>query len=411
MNSLNNGTFQQFYSRRMQVKHYKSDVFRAIASFEEQAILKEGDTVHRPYRSLVVAQRYTRGQAVAIQDLTNTDQTLTVNTAQIVPYYIDDLDQLQTNYKLINDYADDSAVLLGNLIDADVISAGQIAAGSVVDDGDLGGTAGNYFTVSTANILSVFSAAKKKMKRLNITDGPFFAVISPDMEAKLIDYLAGKNTDLGDASNMNGHIGMFYGFDLYVSNNLPWTGTLKLATNPTAGDFVTISGVQFTFVAAIGTTPGNVLIGGSAAATRANLEALINAPGTTTATGVALSNTRANSVTPSPREMFQGVSATDVTTGGNAWTVVYGKGVSYFTVTASLTAGTDGWVLTQSGQHQLFGKKMGIDVVIQMRPNVEIKDVPDKLGKNVLPWTLYGYNVFAEQVPMLVDIKMRSDNF
>lgn len=49
---------------------------------------------------------------------------------------------------------------------------------------------------------------------------------------------------------------------------------------------------MFTFVSSIGTTAGNVLIGGSADATRANLEALINAPHTTTANGVALTGAR-----------------------------------------------------------------------------------------------------------------------
>lgn len=52
---------------------------------------------------------------------------------------------------------------------------------------------------------------------------------------------------------------------------------------------ITIGGVVFTTVTTIGTTAGNVLIGLDAAATITNLVALINAPSTTTSTGVALS--------------------------------------------------------------------------------------------------------------------------
>ena len=70
-----------------------------------------------------------------------------------------------------------------------------------------------------------------------------------------------------------------------------FSGDLSLQTNPSNAEtfVITINGTvcTFTFVTSIGATPGNVLIGASAAATRANLAALINAPSVTTANGVA----------------------------------------------------------------------------------------------------------------------------
>ena len=54
---------------------------------------------------------------------------------------------------------------------------------------------------------------------------------------------------------------------------------------------ITIAGIVFTSVNAIGVTAGNVLVDASASAFITNLVTLINAPGTTTATGVALSAT------------------------------------------------------------------------------------------------------------------------
>lgn len=57
---------------------------------------------------------------------------------------------------------------------------------------------------------------------------------------------------------------------------------------------ITIGGIVFTTVNTIGTTAGNVLIGANQAATLANLVTLINAPLTTTSTGVALSSADAN---------------------------------------------------------------------------------------------------------------------
>ena len=62
-------------------------------------------------------------------------------------------------------------------------------------------------------------------------------------------------------------------------------------------------------------------------------------------------------------------------------------------------------------QHALFGIKGAIEVVIQKAPNVEIKDVPDKIGKNIVPWTLYGLKTFTEGKARLVDVKVRTDAY
>jgi microcystin-dependent protein len=70
-------------------------------------------------------------------------------------------------------------------------------------------------------------------------------------------------------------------------------GSFSLGTNPTNTKTLTLTingtGVVFTFVSSIGAAAGNVLIGASAAATCANLIALLQQPQTTTSTGVALS--------------------------------------------------------------------------------------------------------------------------
>jgi hypothetical protein len=93
---------------------------------------------------------------------------------------------------------------------------------------------------------------------------------------------------MGDQFFKNGMSGMVDGFEVYYSTLVPQQYTLKLATNPTAGDTIVVLGQTFAFVSSIGSTAGNVLIGANAAATQANLKALIDAPQTTTATGVAL---------------------------------------------------------------------------------------------------------------------------
>lgn len=414
-NSLNNTSFQQFWARRMQLKNNKASVYPAIVSMEAQNVLKQGDTFHKPYRSVVQAQAYTRGTAVTIQDLTNTDETLVVSTAEVVPFYIDDLDALQSNFKFINEYADDAAVKLSNFIDADVL-AEYANATSTIDDGSLSGTSGNGISLGVGNIQAVFAAAQARLGRYNVVanhngklgNSGLFAVISPDVQQVLVNYLSGKNSNLGDTTGLNGHIGNYYGFDLFVSNNLTWTATLALATQPTNNDTLTLKTVDetgaavtttITFVTSIGSTAGNVLIGASAATANTNLAGLLNAPGTTSSTQVALSATNQAALTHL------------TATAGSTSTTIVGKGSSFFVASSSLTATADGWTAAKQVQHCLFGVKGATDLVIQKKPNVEIKEVPDKLGKNVLPWTLYGLKTFQNSKVKLIDVQVRTDAY
>lgn len=382
---------------------------------EAEAVLKQGDTYHKPYRSVVKAQAYTRGTAVTIQDLTNTDETLTVSTAEVVPFYIDDLDGLQSNFKFINEYADDAAVKLGNFIDADVL-AEYANATSVIDDGSLGGVSGNGITVTVGNIQNIFAAARARLGRYNVTsnnggkvgNSGLFAVLSPDFIQVLVNYLAGKNSNLGDSTGLNGHIGSYYGFDIFESNSLTWTATVSIASTPTANDVVRLKTVDetgatvtinFTFVSSIGSTAGNVLFTNAADA-NTNLAALINAPGTTTANGVALS--AAN------QAALSHVTAVAASTS----TAITGKGSSFFVASMPTNvAANAGWTAATQVQHCLFGVKGATDLVIQKKPNVEIKEVPDKLGKNILPWTLYGLKTFQNSKVRLIDVQVRTDAY
>lgn len=391
--------FKAYWSRRMQRKMNKIDVFRAIASFEEEAQLKKGDRVHRPYRSELTPQDYSKGTAFTVQDIETTDEYLVVDQAKVIPFYVDDLDELQSSYKDTNEFADDCAVKLGNLIDAAVL-AEVLNADSVVDEAAFGGTAGNGITPTSGNIQKIFSTADKKLNRLNIPNEGRFATISPDLKQVLLDYLAGKESQMGDEVGLNGKCGRYYNFDIHLSNNLAWTGVLLMATNPTADDTVTINGVAFKFVASP-SAAGDVDLGADDAASRANLIAAINGGAGAGSAYIALS--AAN------RKLLYGFNAVN---DDNANTVtVTAKGASYVVVAETLTATADLWTPAKQIQHNVFGRKGATDVVVQKYPNLEIKDVQDKLGKNMVPWTFFGYKTFSEGKKQLVDVKVRTDQF
>lgn len=285
---------------------------------------------------------------------------------------------------------------MSNQVDADIL--GEVFnATSTVDDGSIGGTAGNGIALSTSNILKVFGATKKALRFQNVPLDGAYGVLSPEFEDILVQYGIGRDTSMGDGVFTNGKIGTANGFELYVSNNTAGSAVLALATQPTANDTVTIEGVTFTFVSSIGTTAGNVLIGASADATRANLATLINAPATTTATGVALATQNA-------RKFQACVTAVNDNT-ANTLTLKY-KGVGTLTVSEALTDGTDTWTATKIKQHCLFGIKGNPVCVMQRTPSVMRKEEPKKLGANYLNGVLYGVKTFSDNAKQMVNVEI-----
>lgn len=396
-NSLS-ASFAKYWSKRMQIKHYKTDVYRAFVSMEEQDTLKKGDTVHRPYRSaLSVNDLGSEGQYTR-QDITDTDETLAINKEKEVTFYIREIDEMQSNYKTANDYADDAAVALGNQIDGDVLGE-VLNAGNTVDDGSIGGTSGNGITASTTNLDKIFGKAAEKLDAADIKQDSRVAIISPQLYNVIWQRIGGKATVLGDKTLMNGNEGDFANFALHKSNNLTWTGVLALATAPTDGDTVTMRGVTFTFKTTLGSTAGNVLIGANVTASKTNLAALVNTPGTTTSTGVALSTAN--------QKLLKNFSAALVT-GGVKITAL---GVSYVVVSETLTDATDTWTAALQIQHNLFCRKGCTDLVIQKMPTMTDKSRDGYLGRDIVSYTVYGKKTFLEGVSAMVDVQIRSDAF
>jgi len=400
-------SFPEYWSKRMQLKHYREDVFRDIASFEETAMLKNGDTVHRPYRSNLTVNDLGSEGSYSRQDITDTDESLTIDQEKEVAFYVKDLDVIQHNYAVRNLYADEAAVALSNGIDGDIL--GEVAnADNTVDAADLGGTADQGIVLTSGNVSDVFLAATEKLDRRNAPQEGRFAILSPQVIRVLKENILERETAWGDKVGERGFIGMYDNYRIYKSNGLYWTGTLALATQPTNGDTVTLNipdsegtrtTVTFTFVTNIGTTAGNVLIGADAAASNTNFTAAINDPATTDALSVAL--TAAN------QALLKDFAATASATS----TAVTSKGRGFIVVGDTLTDTTDQWTATAQIQHNFFGVKGCVDLVIQVKPNMKIKSRDGYIGDDIVSWNVYGKKTFAEGARRMVAVKIRSNAY
>ena len=403
-NSLS-ASFETIWAREQQEVFYKRTVSSVVADVSKRALMSSGQTLTRTYRSGSVNDApsvYSRGTDISLTDITDTAETLTVNKQFADGFYVDDFDAIQDKYDIAANYGKDYGERMKSQIDADVLYE-VVNASSVVDAGSVGGTAGQGITPSTSTILNVFTTATKKLAKLNIMDTDKVGVISPEVEEFISLYYGAKVTDLGDKVAENGYFTKISGYQLYTSNNTTGTAVLALATNPTANDTVTIQGVTFTFVASIGTTAGNVLIGADADASRANLAALINAPWTTTAQGVALTGTNLKNI------QARAVATNDNT--ANTLTVRY-KGAGVFTVSETLPAGVDVWTTALQKQLCLLGvRNMCTTLVVQSAPKIYRKEEPKKIGGNYLSAMLYGIKTFADNAKNMVRVEIASSGF
>lgn len=374
----------------MQIVRIDEAIFEAVGNMEERESLRKGDTVHRPYRSRQWVRDYTKGTDITVTDVSATDESLVIDQSKLVPFYFDDIDDVQNGYETANEFADDAGRELYSYVDGRFLGE-TLNANLTLDDGDIGGTSGTAVDISPSNVVSVLAQAKKKLKRANAKMNDLVAVISPSFMASILERVEGKDSAFGDSTGKNGNIGRYFGFDLYESNNLPMSARWTPADNPSNGATITIDGVVFTFVSSIGSTAGNVLIGGSTAATLDNLVALINAPTTTTANGVAFTDV-------DDLRVVTQLAATD----GTTYAAIVYYGGSEADVATSESA--DVWSLHTI--HQLFMERASIDIVTQISPNVQFKDDPDRLGKNVFTHTLYGIKSFTEGKDVMVNCKV-----
>jgi hypothetical protein len=114
-------SFVEHWAAEQQTTFYKTNVGMAIADMSFNAQLKKGDVLNRPYRSTSVPQVYTPGTDITINDITDTNEQLTVNKKYADGFYIDDFDAIQSNYDVAIGYGKDQGEFLSNQVDSDIL--------------------------------------------------------------------------------------------------------------------------------------------------------------------------------------------------------------------------------------------------------------------------------------------------
>lgn len=237
----------------------------------ESVISTNGRKAHKPILSNPSIRDYVAHTDMTFDKKLAERQTLEVDTFPSAAEVIDITEKNQTPYDLLSHST--KAIREGLINRTEQIFVSKITGAAHVFN------AGVYTALDTTNILDVFEEADGTLGAFDIptnTDARV-AVFGPRTVALLRKARSQRETPLGDQVASNGVIGPWRGWTIVQNNNLPWTATLAMATQPTAGDDWTILGRKIEFVASLTAAPaGAVLLGANAAAAQANFISMIN---------------------------------------------------------------------------------------------------------------------------------------
>lgn len=359
----------------------------------ENLISQDGRKAHRPILSHPDIGTYTPHSDINFDASSATKQTLEVDTFKYAAADIDDTEKAQTPYGLTDHALKSIRKGLMNVVEQQYLS--QI----VNADHTISGGAVN---VQASNILDILEEAEGK---LGAFDAPYetsmrAAVLGPRTVAKLRRAKSDRETRLGDSVLENGVVGPWQGWTVVQNNNLPYSATLSIATNPTDGDTITIDGVVLEFQDDLAdVTAGNVGVlrhGSTVATSRANLAACINDSGTVGTTYVQM--TAKQSFLLRRKRALHATSAQAM-----AFT-----GFGDISVASDLTAGGDGWSAQE--QQGVFMIRGSIDMVLQL---MELETGRKEKGFADLPKGLIGVGtkVFDDGATLMVRLRQDVSGF
>lgn len=389
--------FRPEFDNSYQEVFQKTLVAKEIMNTRFEPTLRFGESVERVAfdMSNVLVRTVVRGAASTIDVVTDSSELLTVNLEKEAVFHISDGEVKQAGP------LNPGTVIgkeIGHKISLDLDGrcfAEVRNATYAFDTGDLttGTSSGVPITLNSTTVpqMTTRMPAKLKNKNNQNTNTNLVLVTDSYAAADVTQFIIGKNIDLAGNTFQNGYSGDVNNARMYVSENLSGEATLLSAGTFSDADTVTINGVVFTMKTVLGATPGNVLIGAAATNSITNLAALINAPGTTTAQGVALSTADQNTIS---NIVATATSATVLT--------IVGTGTGRLT----LSEAAANWSWSTNFIHSYFGKRGAIDLVVQDMKEVDMRKTDDRRGTNVFASYLAGIKTFADGAKKFLDVKI-----
>lgn len=226
----------EIWSGKLQVKFYQTTVLSDITNNDwEGEIRDQGDKVEIRTVPTVTINNYSKGQVLTPQAPTNDVVELLIDKGKYFSVVVDDVDDIQSDLKLMDIFTNDASQQMKIAVDTDVLGAlvgasasanEGAAAGAISGDLNLGVSTGGSKAarkVTSTNVIDYLISMGQCLDEQNAPEDGRWVVIPAWMASKI------KTSDLKDASITNdslsplrnGRLGMIDRFTLYVSNLLP----------------------------------------------------------------------------------------------------------------------------------------------------------------------------------------------
>ena len=263
----------EIWSGKLIENFYDATVLSAISNTDYEGEIRQmGDTVNIRTTPEITIKTYVKGQTLAVENPDKAKMQLVIDKGEYFACVEDDVDQVQSDIALMDQWSKDASermkikidqrVLTDMLTDVHASNKGQ-TAGAISGNIDLG-VAGTPEALTKSNVIVLLINMGKVLDEANSPEQDRFVIIPAKM-AGLI-----KQSDLKDASITgdgssplrNGRLGMIDRFTVFVSHNLKKTS---------GGEFSVIGGhkMGFTFASQMTnmetirseTTFGNIIRG------------------------------------------------------------------------------------------------------------------------------------------------------
>ena len=221
----------EIWSGKLIENFYDATVLAAISNTDyEGEIRSMGDTVNIRTTPEITIKTYVKGQTLAVENPDKAKLQLVIDKGEYFACVEDDVDQVQSDIALMDQWSKDASermkikiderVLTDVLTDVDSNNKGA-TAGRISGDINLG-AAGSPVAITSSNVIDTIINMGTVLDEANAPEQDRFMIIP----AKMAGYI--KQSDLKDASITgdgssplrNGRLGMIDRFTLYVSHNL-----------------------------------------------------------------------------------------------------------------------------------------------------------------------------------------------
>ena len=172
--NLNSGNFSPvIYSKQVQMEFRKSAVCEAITNSDYFGeIANAGDSVRIIKEPEISVSAYTRGTAIATQDLTDVDFTLTVDKSNYFAFKLDDIEEQQTHVNWLTMASNRAAYRLADQYDQEILGylSGYKQAALHANAGTVNNVVSGTIADAAAGTDELLAANKlKKVSFTNIT--------------------------------------------------------------------------------------------------------------------------------------------------------------------------------------------------------------------------------------------------